>query len=320
MSARTAFELGWDYASFGILPPDGANSDMLEGNVEGKRHFGSAIKKADFMDRKWLQIRFNAIRRNRVFDDQVTPEFLAWILPDVCPISLVQLTVASMTDTDWSVDRIINDGGYTRHNLMIVSTRVNQAKGSKTLSDIKKIIEGKVIDQLLTIEEWVQLYRAMQDVYYHAGLISDEDFMVFPVDELSPPQIKKHYSQNLQHALIPLAMGLDKKNKKGKESHKELRNYVAHIRQSCNDPESRRLLHKVCTKMLRKLPFVANPSHVWLNLAIFENFLKLFNYQKAKGAWPKLLFDEKFAAFSDKENFETFCAGMKLNTRGYNGD
>lgn len=318
MSARTAFELGWDYASFGLLPPDGANNDMKEGNAEGKRHFGSKTKNIDFMDRKWLQIRFNAIRRNRAFDDQVTPEFLAWILPSFCPISQVPMTIAAKVDTDWSVDRIINDGGYTRHNLLIVATRVNLAKGSKTLANVKAILEGRVIDQSLSMSEWSRLFSVMQDVYYHAGLLSDEEYLVLPVIDLSLHHIKEHYSKKLQCAFIAMAMGIDKRNLKVEKCFKSMRNYAVHLRQSCDDAESRRLLHKLCTKLLRKLPSVGFTTQVWENPATFEHFLNLLNYQKKRGLWPRLLHEANFGHWTDNGDVKSFREGMELETRGYN--
>lgn len=321
MSARTAFELGWDYASFGMPTPDGASNHMQEGNAEGKRHFGGKTKKSDYIERKWLQIRFNAIRRNRAFDDLVTPKFLDWICPEICPISQVPMSIASLTDTDWSIDRIINDAGYTRQNLMVVATRVNLAKGNKSLADVKAILDERVIDQSLSMNEWKRLFSVMQDVYYHAGLISDEEFEILPVDDIRMHHIKGHYSIRLQYALIPLAMGLDKKNQPVNELHKALRGFVAALRQTCNDPESRRLLHKLCTKLLRKLPFVAIPEHVWLNPVTFQYFLNLLHYQTARGVWPRVLHElsPNLGKWSDSENFESFRVGMELDTGGYNG-
>lgn len=160
----------------------------------------------------------------------------------------------------------------------------------------------------------------MQNVYYHVSLITDEEYQVLPVEDKIPRHIKAPYNEKLQYALLSMSMGLDKKSQYLKEKQKALRCFLEVIRHTCNDQESRRLLHKLCAKPSRKLPDTAIPVHVWSNPVTFKYFLNLLNYQKAKGLWPRLLHEAsaKIGSWSDSENFESVRVDMALDTRGYN--
>ena len=74
-TAEIGHKLGWDLAHYGWEPKEGAEVDVIEGHKAGKAHFGSRRKTPDRFERKWLQLRQSAIRRGRVVDERVTPEF-----------------------------------------------------------------------------------------------------------------------------------------------------------------------------------------------------------------------------------------------------
>ena len=128
----TAFEIGWDFAHYRLTPPADALADdhpVRQGWQAGQIVFGSRTLKPTTHVRKWLQLRLNAWRRGRAFEEvQVTPNFLAQIDVPVCPISRVTLTHASGAGSDASVDRVCNAAGYAAGNLAVMSARANEAK------------------------------------------------------------------------------------------------------------------------------------------------------------------------------------------------
>ena len=135
---KIGFEVGWDHAEYGVMVPESLYVGTLaDGHRAAIQHRGRAKpKEADRYIRKWLQLRRNAWRRERIFADDVTPEFLKQIDVPYCPITRERLTYSTGEDSDWSVDRLINDGGYVRGNLVVMSTGANKAKDALTTKDI----------------------------------------------------------------------------------------------------------------------------------------------------------------------------------------
>ncbi len=145
--------LGWVLAYYGWDPREDAPVDVIEGHTAGNAHFGSKRKHPTRFERKWLQLRQNALRRGRVVHEAVTPEYIEFIDYPTCPVTLVELTHGTGKDTDWSVDRVNNDGAYADGNLIVMSVRANKHKGSKSLADITDLVaEGKSLPGLSDIE------------------------------------------------------------------------------------------------------------------------------------------------------------------------
>lgn len=141
LDARVAFTLGEDYAFFGLPVPTGADQAMLQGHNTGLARFPRR-QPADRFVKKWLQIRVGAWKRNRVFESTVTPDYLKLIDNEFCPVSRVTLTHATGLDTDWSIDRLNNDGAYAPGNLLVMSSRVNHIKGTLTWDEINRYAEA----------------------------------------------------------------------------------------------------------------------------------------------------------------------------------
>lgn len=145
--------LGWDLAYYGWDPRGDAPIDVIEGHTAGKAHFGSKRKHPTRFERKWLQLRQNALRRGRVVHEAVTPKYIEFIDYPTCPVTLVELTHGTGEETDWSVDRVNNDGAYADGNLIVMSVRANKNKGSKSLAEITDLVaEGKSLPGLSDIE------------------------------------------------------------------------------------------------------------------------------------------------------------------------
>ena len=127
-----AFELGWDHAHHGLVPPAEhllPANPVRQGWEAGRASFGNRTLKPTRHVRKWLQLRLQAWKRGRAFEGvQVTPNYLAQIDTERCPITRQTLTHATGADTDGSVDRVYNDAAYAAGNLAVISLRANQAK------------------------------------------------------------------------------------------------------------------------------------------------------------------------------------------------
>ncbi|MFL9942914.1 hypothetical protein [Paraburkholderia graminis] len=76
-------------------------------------------------------MRQNTLRRGKVVNGVITPGFIEFIDYPTCPVTLVELTHSTGADTDWSVDRVNNDGAYADGNLIVMSVRANKAKATR---------------------------------------------------------------------------------------------------------------------------------------------------------------------------------------------
>lgn len=175
-----AFVIGEDLGYYGLKLPEDASPAMLKGyQLERSQR---PPKPADRFVRKWLQLRVGAWRRNRIFDANVTPQLLRELDTSVCPITGVNLTHGTGQDTDWSIDRLNNDGAYTPINLMAMSTLANLAKGTDTLETMVARSEGLLPGKGLSEAQWARLAYACAAHFTHLSL------PVRPVRFLAPCQ------------------------------------------------------------------------------------------------------------------------------------
>ena len=161
----TGFELGWDYAHHGIVPPAAhlhPLSPVRQGWEAGRTTFGQRTLHSNRFVRKWLQLRLGAWPRGRAFEGtQVNPAFLRQIDVPVCPITRELLTHGTGEPSDASVDRVFNNAGYAAGNLAVMSTRANVAKsgyGSDDAMAFVKQIEAGKLGQIdgLNAEHWAR--------------------------------------------------------------------------------------------------------------------------------------------------------------------
>jgi len=172
LDARVGFNIGWDtYASGMDLLGKRSNYKCIRQGWDAARL--QNVKQATEHDRfvhKCLTLRFHAWTRNRHFSDDVTPEFLRYIDVEYCPVTLEKLTHGTMAPTDWSVDRINNNGAYSRSNIAIMSARANTAKWNYSYHKIHGFAhnpDAKIPTELyrddgtpltpLTREEWARV-------------------------------------------------------------------------------------------------------------------------------------------------------------------
>ncbi len=166
----TAFDIGWDHARFGKRLDAGSGTPkMLEGYRAGLVQFPNPQHRPDRFSAKWLQLRVSAYRRGRIVQADVTPESIKFIDVPVCPVALTSLTHSARADSDWSIDRINNDGAYASWNLMVVSSKVNSAKGTKDFDSVAKIVHGGQPHDGLPLRQWERLLTLMVGAYHPAS-------------------------------------------------------------------------------------------------------------------------------------------------------
>lgn len=155
-----AFDLGWDHGIYRVAPDTDLPAAVREGYLAALE--SREPKHPDRFVRKWLQVRAHAMLRGIQVDATITPATLKSLDATTCPVSGVLLTHGECADTDWSVDRVLNRYGYRPGNLLIVSSRVNRAKGALGLARIRKIANNPEPYPELEAWEWRRLAEIVE--------------------------------------------------------------------------------------------------------------------------------------------------------------
>jgi hypothetical protein len=128
----TGFEIGWDHAHHGLVPPaelllDG--TPIGQGWRAGKAVFGRRTLAATRAVRQWLQLRSSAWKRGVAFEGtQVTAHYLAQIEASHCPVTRQPMRgVAGQPDSPW-IQRLHEGAGYAAGNLATISQRAASMK------------------------------------------------------------------------------------------------------------------------------------------------------------------------------------------------
>ena len=126
LSDRYAFLLGEEMGIIRfVLDQEKLCDDMRRGYQRG---LSLPARTSDIYLRKLLNLRRNAYTRKIPVSSALTKDYLKQVTVTVCPVSGVALTQGTLTDTDWSIDRLDNSLGYVPGNLCIMSSRVNRLK------------------------------------------------------------------------------------------------------------------------------------------------------------------------------------------------
>lgn len=291
LSRKIGVDLGWDMFVHGIHVPHDADQAVRSGYIEASTR--AHKKEADRYTRKWIRMRYNAHLRSRVVDEEVTPDYLAFIDVRICPISKVELTHGTGEDTDWSIDRLNNNGGYCQGNLAVMSTRVNKAKGSKSLDDIIELAYGDKEDTgELNKFEWGRLAALM-----YGACIAEKAYPVIPM-VLRPGRdtLIGSWGMFMQYMLVT------------RSGQKILKRLVTGQRNKA--------LVKLCKNIERrihKMPFGSASPDVWFNKALFLQFMAF--YDSIQDICDLLCEDKEIMKrFGEEEGItDSWC----LDTKGY---
>lgn len=159
----TGFNIGQDFAYYRLNKPETFSSEVIDGYFCKKDSEGST-RTANMFIKKWLNLRLHAYDRGLHFSEGLSIEKIKELYiasRGVCPITRISLTAATCEDSDWSIDRVINDYGYVSSNLIVMSKKANEAKGDLSLAAVKAIRDSKSNSRGLTHKEWCILFDLM---------------------------------------------------------------------------------------------------------------------------------------------------------------
>ncbi len=136
---RDGFDIGWDYAHHGLVPPAGlllAGTPVCQGWMAGKAVFGHRTLGCTPHTRQWLQLRLNAWRLGITFErQQLTPNYLAQIQTPRCPVTRQLLQGAPHQTDTLTVARLNTQAGYAVGNLAVLSQSAAQAWDGLSVQD-----------------------------------------------------------------------------------------------------------------------------------------------------------------------------------------
>jgi hypothetical protein len=136
---RTGFELGWDHAHHGLVPPAELllqGTPVCQGWMAGKAVFGRRPLASTRAVRQWLLLRTGAWRRGISFEgQQLTPHSLQQIEVQRYPVLRLPLGGAPGTNSAAVIDRVDLDGGYSAGNLAVLSNAAAQARECLSVAD-----------------------------------------------------------------------------------------------------------------------------------------------------------------------------------------
>ncbi len=139
---RTGFDIGWDHAHHGLVPPPGLLLDgtpVSQGWRAAKAVFGPRTLAASRWWRLALQLRTQAWRQGIAFETlQVTPQYLSQLHGERCPVLRQPLGGAAGAPLAAVVERINPLAGYAAGNLVVLSQRAAQARAGLSLADLQR--------------------------------------------------------------------------------------------------------------------------------------------------------------------------------------
>jgi hypothetical protein len=129
---RTGFDIGWDHAHHGLVPPAEllhAGTPVAQGWMAGKSVFGPRCLPCGRFTRQWLALRLLAWRRGIVFDvEQVSANYLCQIHAARCPVTRMPLGGAAGQADAAQVERLNPHAGFAAGNLATLSEHAAQAR------------------------------------------------------------------------------------------------------------------------------------------------------------------------------------------------
>ncbi|WP_374556030.1 hypothetical protein [Aquitalea pelogenes] len=294
-----AWQLGQDYARFGLRRVKNAPPAFLAGYDAWR----GRTKSANTYVKKWLGLRWNALQRQRVFNPAIDPAFLRQITEEQCPVSLVTLTQGTQSDSDVSIDRIVNEGGYAPANLMALSQRVNRAKADHSFEKVLELAKREEPAHGLSGLEWVRLAGLMYGAWCQATDASDP--YLFPFATIPPFNIFTPTSQVVQMLLLSLF----------KQPTSAWRENL--LRETTQEERGSPALFDDLTQQLRQEQVhVSFLPDIWLRPGVFERFAVWYN------GCPELLRERLYILISQRSkqtqaHHEALVDGWHLDSQGY---
>ncbi len=139
---RTGFQIGWDHARHGLVPPAELlmeGTPVAQGWMAARAVFGARTLAATRTVRLWLQLRTTAWRQGVGFDElQVTPHYLAQIQVERCPVLRQPLGGAAGSPLAPVVERLNPRAGFAAGNLAVMSQAAASARWGLSVPDLQR--------------------------------------------------------------------------------------------------------------------------------------------------------------------------------------
>lgn len=231
------------------LRPERLSASICEGMAHAAAK-GVWPEPTDRFVRKWLQLRLSAHQRGRAFDDAVTPGLIRAIDVAICPVLRLTLTHGEQKDTDWSVDRLNNDGAYAANNLAVMSRRANQAKGSRSFEEVLALADGSSRNDGLLPIEWLRLASLMLGPCFASR---PQAAPCIPLAAPIPLHSVRLAMQQIQHVFTTQAGTQSGKNR-----------LIKHFRQGSHGDRSETHLRLLAESVHQGLKGLGHAHDVWL--------------------------------------------------------
>jgi hypothetical protein len=140
---RIGFDIGWDHAHHGLVPPAELlhpGTPVLQGWMAGKAVFGRRTLATSRATRQWLALRLLAWRRGIHFEtQQLNAHHFAQIHTDRCPIQRQLLGGGAGQDDAPVVNRLNPQAGFAAGNLALISQAAARAwQGVDVLAAVRQ--------------------------------------------------------------------------------------------------------------------------------------------------------------------------------------
>ncbi|MBC8739751.1 hypothetical protein F6X40_23850 [Paraburkholderia sp. UCT31] len=293
---KTGFELGWDFYALGITPNMAAPSSVEKGFNAAKERMVTVTRPSRY-ERKWLQLRLNALLRERLVHPEVTPDYLESIDVSICPISLVELTRSTGLPTDWSVDRVLNDGAYAPGNLAVISTRINKVKGALTYEDVvRRRDEGH---PALPPEQWNRIVSLMSGPY---DIVKGDPDNVLPL-LVHAPGVTRSRVQHISESFI--CAGLEP-NSRARTA----------LQSFCRETGTLPLCKELLRLIGKRAPSLVIPMLVWETPGMLDLWRRFWQQYLQAPHSPAAQAVEAAHAEYHQEQYFNFMQASAVNTRG----
>lgn len=127
----SAFEIGWDHAHHGLVPPPELlleGTPLGQGWRAGRAVFGRRTLASNAATRQWLALRIQAWRQGAAFEgQQVSAYYLAQLQTRHCPVLRLPLGGAAGEPDAAVITRLNPQAAYAAGNLALMSQRAVSA-------------------------------------------------------------------------------------------------------------------------------------------------------------------------------------------------
>lgn len=220
---------------------------------------GAGRRAPDRYVRKWLQLRLSAFERGRVINADVTPDLLRLIDVDVCPVTRVPLTHGALTDSDWSVDRLNNEGAYAANNLAVMSVAANRAKGALAYDAVyERALRATSTDGLQPVE-WLRLAALMLGPCFATR---PAEAPAIPLAAPMPNRTLRPAVQQIQHVMTGMA-----RRQAGKNA------LIKHFKGAASSPCALMRLRTCCEALHQAMKRVDDDHDAWLAPGVMDAFV-----------------------------------------------